>query len=129
MSPEDLAHQIEMLKGRVFELEEEYRQHRHTGTDVLEVKFFDLEKVTYKETTINPASLADGAGETHSVTIAGVNLGDFVLVSAPYDLQDITVTAYVQAQDTVEIRIQNESGSTVDLASGTWRIVVIKKLL
>jgi hypothetical protein len=77
-------------------------------------------------TTFNPGSLADGAGETSSgITVTGAALGDFVLVSAPYDLQDITVTGYVQAADTVEIRVQNESTGTVDLASGTWKIKVI----
>jgi len=50
-------------------------------------------------------------------------------ISAPYDLQDITVTAYVQSNDTVEVRIQNESGAIVNLDSGTWRILIIKKII
>ncbi len=76
--------------------------------------------------TFDPASLADGAGETKQVTVTGAALGDYVLVSAPYDLQDISVTGYVQAANTVEIRVQNESTATVDLASGTWRVRVLK---
>ena len=75
--------------------------------------------------TKDPSSLLDGAGETLSFTVTGAALGDYVMVAAPYDLQDITVTGYVQAADTVEVRIQNESGSTVDLASGTWKVKVI----
>lgn len=77
--------------------------------------------------TWDPASLGDGAGETKSITATGAALGDFVLVSAPYDLQDCTATAYVQAADTVEIRLQNESTGTRDLASGTWLVRVIKQ--
>jgi len=103
--------------------------HVHNGLDMGRVRFKDLEKILYKEFTFNPGSLADGVGETKSVTVSGAQLGDFVLASAPYDLQDITVTAYVQAADTVEVRLQNESTNTVDLASGTWRVLVIKKLL
>lgn len=76
--------------------------------------------------TWNPGNLVDGAGETKSITVSGAALGDFVIASAPYDLQDITVTAYVQAVDTVEIRAQNESGGAIDLASGTWKVRVIK---
>jgi len=102
-------------------------QHRHSGIDAPKIRVKDLNSVIYKEATVNPSSLADGVGETKSVTVVGAQLGDFVLVSAPYDLQDITVTAYVQAADTVEIRIQNEGAATVDLASGTWRILIIKK--
>ena len=76
--------------------------------------------------TWDPGSLADGAGETKSITATGAALGDYVMVSAPYDLQDMTVSAYVQAADTVEIRLQNESGGILDLASGTWRVRVVR---
>lgn len=79
-------------------------------------------------TTWNPGSLADGAGETSAgITVTGVALGDFVLVSAPYDLQGITCNGYVSAADTVKIRLQNETTGTKDLASGTWNIRVFKK--
>ena len=76
----------------------------------------------------DPASLGDGAGETSaSITVTGATLGtDFVLVSAPYDLQDCVITGYVQATNTVEIRIQNESTGTRDFASGTWRVAVFR---
>lgn len=114
---------------RLDKVEKELREHRHTGVDLKKVHFKDLEKTLYKEETINPSSLADGAGATVSVTVPGAVLGDFVMVSAPYDLQDVTVTGYVQAADTVEIRIQNESGGTRDLAEGLWRIIVIKKFI
>lgn len=120
--------EYEELNQRLKALEKlDLKNHRHTGLESEKVFFTDLAEVKCGEFTINPASLADAAGETKSVTIEGANLGDFVLVSAGYDLQDITVTGYVQAEDTVEIRIQNESGGTVDLASGTWRVIVIKK--
>src|SRR5210317_1686656 len=59
-----------------------------------------IKGIYYLEATINPAALADGAGATASVTFNGAALGDFVLASAPYDLVDVTVTAYVQAANT-----------------------------
>lgn len=73
----------------------------------------------------NPISLVDGAGETLTFTVTGAALGDYVMVAAPYDLQDITVTGYVQAANAVEVRVQNESTATVDLASGTWKVKII----
>lgn len=77
--------------------------------------------------TWNPASLVDGAGETSpDIAVTGAALGDFVLVSAPYDLQGITCNGYVKATNTVVIRIQNETTGTIDLASGTWKVKVIK---
>ena len=76
--------------------------------------------------TWDPGSLADGVGETSAaITATGAALGDFVLVSAPYDLQGITCNGYVSATSQVKIRLQNESTATVDLASGTWRVRVI----
>lgn len=70
------------------------------------------------------ASLADGAGATTTVTVTGAALGDYALVSFGVDLQGMTVTAYVSAADTVSVRIQNESGGAVDLASTTIRALV-----
>jgi hypothetical protein len=42
------------------------------------------------------------------------------------DLVGLTVTGYVSAANTVKFRIQNESGSTADLASSTLRVVVAR---
>ncbi|MGE5631380.1 MAG: glycosyl hydrolase family 28-related protein [Caulobacteraceae bacterium] len=80
----------------------------------------------YGSATLDPTSLVDGAGVTLTIFIAGALLGDVAQVSAPYDLQGISVTAYVSAVNTVSIRIQNESGATVDLASGTWKVKVTR---
>jgi len=129
---DELQKQIDVLTKRVISLEKERNvpDHFHNGFDNSRIRIKDLDSVFFKQATINPGSLADGVGETVQVTgVTGATLGDWVLVSASYDLQDITVTAYVQATGVVEIRIQNESGSTIDLASGTWRILVIKKVV
>jgi hypothetical protein len=77
---------------------------------------------------LDVANLVDAAGATSSVTVPGVRLGDVVLgVSLDVSLQGITVTAYVSAADTVQIRFQNESTATVDLAAtAVLRLVVAK---
>lgn len=78
--------------------------------------------------TLDAGSIADGAGETETVAVPGVALGDIVLgVSFGLDLVDMTVTAYVQAADAVEIRVQNESGAgPVDLASTTIKLLIAR---
>jgi hypothetical protein len=77
--------------------------------------------------TLDAGSLVDGAGETDDITIPGVALGDMVIgASLGVDLVGLTVTGYVSAANTVKFRIQNESGSTVDLASATMDIVIVR---
>jgi hypothetical protein len=80
--------------------------------------------------TWNPGNLVDGAGETSvDLTCTGAELGDFVQVSAPYDTQGLLVYGWVKAADTVAVRIQNETGGAVDLASGDWELRISKKTI
>jgi hypothetical protein len=74
--------------------------------------------------TFDPANLVDGAGETTTVTVTGAALGDFAEASFSQNLQGITLTAWVSAANTVSVRFQNETGGTLDLASGTLRAAV-----
>jgi riboflavin synthase alpha subunit len=77
--------------------------------------------------TLDAGSLVDGAGETDDVTVPGVALGDMVIgASLAVDLVGLTVTGYVSAANTVKFRIQNESGSTVNLLSATMDIVIVR---
>ena len=76
-------------------------------------------------TTYDPPSLVDGAGTTTTISVTGVAVGDFARASFSLDTQGITITAWVSAVNTVSIRFQNESGSTLDIASGTLKVEVI----
>lgn len=92
------------------------------GTKQFQGMFQDMWKVTC---TLDAGSLADGAGETDTITVPGVALGDIVLgASFSVDEAGLSVTGYVSAANTVSLRVQNESGGTVDLASATVRVVV-----
>ncbi|MDX2027715.1 MAG: DUF2793 domain-containing protein [Alphaproteobacteria bacterium] len=78
-------------------------------------------------TTWNPGSISSGAGATSSgITVTGAAFGDFVMVSASYDLQGVSATAYVSASNTVKIQLNNLTGGGVSLGSGTWRVRVVK---
>jgi hypothetical protein len=81
----------------------------------------------YGQTTYDPPNLNDGDGDTTTVTVTGAALGDYVPnVSFSLDLQGITVTAWVSAADTVSVRFQNETGGTLNLGSGTLRVITRK---
>lgn len=83
-----------------------------------------LKGLIFQSFTYDPASLNDGVGETKVVTVLGAALGDIVMVGPGIDFQDMTVSAYVQAADTVEVRVQNESAAARNLASSTWNLIV-----
>lgn len=94
------------------------------GTKQFQGMFQEMWKVTC---TLDAGSLTDGTGESDTITVPGVALGDMVLgVSFGVSAAGVTVTGYVSAADTVTLRVQNESGGTVDLASTTVRLVVAR---
>ena len=94
------------------------------GTDQFRGLFSDTWSVV---ATLNASSLADGVGETNTIAVPGVALGDIVMnVSMGVDVSGITITPYVSAAGVVSIRFQNESGGTLDLASTTVRCVVVR---
>jgi hypothetical protein len=77
--------------------------------------------------TWNPGTIANNGGVTSSaVTVTGAALGNLAQVAAPYDLQGLTATAYVNAANAAVVRLQNLTGASVTLASGTWRVRVAK---
>lgn len=77
--------------------------------------------------TWDPASIANGAGLTSpTFTITGAAFGDHVLPAAPYTLQGLTATASVSAANTVVVRLENQTGAAVNLASGTWEVTVLR---
>jgi hypothetical protein len=77
--------------------------------------------------TLDAGSMVDGAGESDTITVPGVALGDVVMgFSFGVDKAGIVCHAYVSAANTVTLRLQNESGSTVDLASTTVKLLVVR---
>jgi hypothetical protein len=97
----------------------------------LETKSVDcqniIEDLSYLPPVIfvwNPGSLVDGTGETSAdIVVPGAALGlTKVEAIAPYDLAGVTCTAWVKSSEIVNVRLQNETGGTVDLASGSWII-------
>ncbi len=80
----------------------------------------------YGNLTFDPGALIDGQGTDANIPVTGANLGDAVEFSAPYSLQGLTVTGYVQSVNTVYLRLQNETGGPIDLGNGNWKIKVTK---
>jgi len=94
------------------------------GNDQFRGLFSDTWSVT---ATLNASSLSDGVGETNTIAVPGVALGDIVMnISMGVDVSGISITPYVSAAGVVSIRFQNESGGALDLASTTVKCVVVR---
>ena len=74
--------------------------------------------------TVDFGSIADGNEEATDITVTGAALGDIVMVSHSLDVQDLQLTADVSAADSVSV-VASSSGDTVDMGSGTVRVLVI----
>ena len=74
--------------------------------------------------TVDFGSIADGNEEATDITVTGAALGDIVMVSHSLDVEDLQLTADVTAANTVSV-VASSSGDTVDMGSGTVRVLVI----
>jgi hypothetical protein len=76
--------------------------------------------------TWDPPSVANGASTATTIAVPGASLGNTVNASFSLALGGLVLAAQVGATDTVEVRLINNSGGAVDLASGTVRVQVFK---
>ncbi|WP_217568808.1 hypothetical protein [Mesorhizobium sp. GbtcB19] len=78
--------------------------------------------------TWDPASTANGASSSTTITVTGAAVGDMALAS----LSTVTagnwhISAIVTSANTVTVSLENVTGATVDLASGTLKVSVFKR--
>jgi hypothetical protein len=75
-----------------------------------------------------PGTIAAGTGVTSAaIPVPGAAFGDPVWVSAPYDPQEATVTAYVSSAGNVMIRVYNGTAFPITLALGNWTVWLEKR--
>lgn len=74
--------------------------------------------------TWDPPSTANGATTTTTVTVTGAALGMLVSVGFSNSLGGAVLSGYVSAANTVTAVLDNVSGGTLDLASGTLTATV-----
>lgn len=76
--------------------------------------------------TVDPAAFTDDESQVVSVTVGGAEVGDFVLLAPGVDMAEGIYTASVISANTVEIVIAHVGGDTTNLASSTWKGIVLK---
>lgn len=71
------------------------------------------------------SSIAAAGEEQKSVTVAGAALGDFVLVAASVDVEDLMLEANVTATNTVICQLSNLTSGAIDIGSFTVTLRII----
>jgi hypothetical protein len=79
--------------------------------------------------TFDPPSLTTGAfAVSTGITVTGAALGDAVELYPPYDTDGVIYQASPSAANTIKISLFNANTATKDLASGTWGVVVKRRV-
>jgi len=86
-----------------------------------------LQATSLVSETWDPGSIADGDEEAKTVAVTDAGMGDWVVVSCNIDLQDLQMTAYVRAANSVRVVLSNSTGGAIDLDEMTLYIRVLKK--
>jgi hypothetical protein len=78
--------------------------------------------------TIDPPSLSGTASlAAGTVAVNGAALGDVVLVAPAYDTQGVNIYGQVQAAGTVIVYVAKASAGAIDLASGSFNILTLRR--
>lgn len=102
-------------------------RHNHNGITSEKLLFKNLADVSNTIISYNPGNITAGSAEITDFTVKNASLKDFVLVSAPYDLQTIIVSGYVAGSGTVTLNLYNSGDAAVNLGQGSaWIIKLIK---
>jgi len=78
--------------------------------------------------SVDIGSIAADSDLTVTVTLPGVAVGDYVVVSPPASLEANVAVGqpWVSAADTVKFIVENETLSAIDPAAATWKFLVFK---
>ena len=87
-----------------------------------------FENVVEVEALYNPPSVGSNSFVSETISVAGVELGDFVLVTFETDLNDLMLTAHVQSAGVIDIHLNNPTSGAVDLPESGMHLVALRPL-
>jgi len=87
---------------------------------------YTLAKTLIGSATLDFANTATNLSADLTITVTGATTNDFVIVNPPAVSANTCYTAWVSAANTVTVRFNNYSAASVNPASGTFRVTVLK---
>lgn len=86
-----------------------------------------IPKVQTFEQSLDVSSVAANSESVQTFTVSGLKTSDVVTVNKPSNSAGLDLAqAWVSADDTLSIKFRNHTGSPIDPASETYRIVAIR---
>jgi len=82
------------------------------------------EFVVYQQ--VDPPSILSDATATQNYSLDGVAIGDSVQVVAPYDAQQVIMTAAPSGEGTIDLNFHNVNAATVDLAAAKFKFLITR---
>lgn len=99
------------------------------GPTPIQFKSATISRIIYGSASLDfPSTIADGSSD-RTITVTGAEEGDFVLLGIPPAAMPAAGGVYrrwVSAANTVTIRFYNNTGSSINPGSGTFKVAVIK---
>lgn len=89
---------------------------------------FQFQTWLHASATYDPGSVSSGGQTGTTIAVPGAAFGDFVHVSLSISAAGMQVTGYISAADVVTLIYQNTSGGSIDLASHTVYVRLMKRL-
>lgn len=87
----------------------------------------NIGKIFAVSLTFDPAAVAAATTAEQSVTVNGVQVGDFIIPEKPSATAGVgIVNARVSAANTVQLTFVNATAGSVNATSETWRFLVIR---
>ena len=79
------------------------------------------------EAVVNPSSVSATSESVQTITIAGVTIKDIIIVNKPTNTAGLDlIGAWASAADTVSVKFRNATGSPIDPAQETYRVMAIR---
>jgi hypothetical protein len=99
------------------------------GPSGIDLKSIDLSRAIIASASLDfPSTVAD-ATSTRTITVTGAAEGDFLFMGLPDSAMPAAGGVYswwISAADTVTVQFWNNTGSSINPASGTFTAMVIK---
>lgn len=81
------------------------------------------QQVSYGSASLTPGAATTGTTVTATIACGNCQIGDFVDVSAPAAIGNLTMTGEVTAIGTVTVKFANATAGSLTAPSGIYRVV------